>query len=120
MVSGWIRAFVFVAMTALIANAHCFGNCASEACSSTKAPSNSCHHKKSPDRDTARCWHQHSVFAAPEAGITKPNVETANAVLPAPSTVAGTVLPEPVFGSRSEIGSLPCHVLSFTTSVLRI
>jgi len=32
MLSGWSRIFVFVAVAAVIANAHCFGNCASEIC----------------------------------------------------------------------------------------
>jgi hypothetical protein len=120
MLSGWCRIFVFVTVAAVIANAHCFGNCPSEACTPTKAPSSICHHKKSPDQDTARCSHQHAEFAAPEAGVAKLNAVTTSAVLPALSAVAGTTLPEPVFLSRPEIGSLPAHLCKSTTSVLRI
>jgi hypothetical protein len=120
MFSGWSRVFVLVAVAALIANAHCFGSCASEGCSSTKTPSNSCHHRKSSGEDTARCSHQHSEFAAPEAGIAKVNVATAAAMLPVPAAGAGTVLSEPVLLAQSNTGSPPGHSLSSTISVLRI
>jgi hypothetical protein len=120
MLSGWSRIFVFLAVAAVIANAHCFGNCASEACTSTKGPSSTCHHKKSPDQDTARCSHQHAEFAAPKAGDAKLNVVTVSAVLPAPSAVVGSILPEAVFLSSPEIGSPPGHLFNSTTSILRI
>lgn len=120
MLSGWSRIFVFVAVAAVIANAHCFGNCASEICTSAKAPSSTCHHKKSPDQDTARCSHQHAEFAAPEDGNAKLNVATVSDVLPSPSAVAGAISLVPVFGSNPEIGPPPGHLFNSTTSVLRI
>jgi len=120
MSSGWSRAFVFVGLVALIANAPCFGNCASEACSSTKTPSNSCHHHKSSPEDSARCSHQHSEFAAPETDIVKVNIAAAVAILPAltSDSAAGTV--ESHFLSQFDTGSPPGNHSGSTISVLRI
>src|SRR5262245_12863044 len=107
MLAGWSRAFVWVAIVALLANVHCLANCASEACSPTKAPSTSCHHKNTPAPDTTRCSHPASEFTAPEADLAKVSVATTVAVLPAPLSFAGCVLPEPVLLPLADIGSPP-------------
>jgi len=120
MLSAWSRAFVFVAIVALLGSAHCLGNCALEAYRSTKAPSNSCHHKESHNPDSAPCSHQHSEFAAPEAGIAKVKAATAAAAIPVPSDFVATILPEPVFLSHPAIGSPPGRLFRLTASVLRI
>jgi hypothetical protein len=119
MLRNWSRAFVFIALAALVANAHCFGNCVSETCRSTKAPSNSCHHQKPSHQDAARCSHQHSEFAAPES-IGKVNVETAAAAFTLPAACDGTVLLEPVFVAQGTAVSPPGRLFSSPISVLRI
>jgi len=119
MLAGWRRAFIWVAIVALLANVHCLANCASEACNSTKSSSNSCHHKNAPDPGTPQCSHQPSEFTAPEADIAKVSVATTAAVIPALLSFTGSVLPEPVFLPHPDIGSPP-SLYSFTTSILRI
>lgn len=118
MLVGWSRALVLVAVAALIGNSQCFGNCASATCSSPKTPSNSCHHQKSSDKDTARCSHQHSELAAPEAGFAKIHTTAAIAILPANSTAAITI--ESQFLSQFNNGSPPGNRSGSTISVLRI
>jgi hypothetical protein len=105
-----------IALAALFANAYCFGNCASDACSSSKTSSDGCHHQKSPDKDTARCSHQHSEFAGPETGIAKITVISADAV-PAPITVDVTPA---VRHFASSLDTGPPASKHTTISVLRI
>ena len=107
MLVGRTRAIVLVAVIALIENASCFANCGSTACTSTRTPCHNCHHQKSSHEDDARCPHQHSEFAAPEAGIAKVNGAAAAATLPAPAASSGTVLLEPHLLSQSGVTSSP-------------
>ena len=120
MLSRWSRAFVLVAVAALIANAQCFGSCVTGACSSTKAPSNSCHHHKSPDndKDTTRCLHQHSYFAGPEAGIAK--VTIVSAILPALTDSSAAISVDFKFLPKLDTGSPPGCRSGSTISVLRV
>jgi hypothetical protein len=115
---SWSRAFVLIALAALFANAYCFGNCASDACSSSKTSSSGCHHQKSPDKDSARCSHQHAEFAGPETGIAKVTMATANAV-PAAITVDWDVASaDSHFASHPDTGPPPDKHAA--VSVLRI
>jgi hypothetical protein len=101
------RAFILIAIATLFANAYCFGNCASDACGSPKTSSSGCHHQKSPDKDSARCSHQHSEFAGPETGIAKVTMTTADAV-PAAITVDWDVAPaDSHFASPLDTGPSP-------------
>jgi hypothetical protein len=119
MLVGRTRAIVLVAVAALIGNAYCFATCASTACASTKTPCNNCHHQQSSHENGARCPHQHTEFAAPEAGIPKMNDATAAAMLPTPPASSDTISPEPDFLSQSEVASSPGHP-SRSLSVIRI
>jgi hypothetical protein len=118
--SRWSRAFVFIAVAALIANAHCFGDCASDAYPSTKTPPNSCHHQKSSHEDTVRCSHQQSEFTGPDIGIAKVNVGGAVAILPALVLDAVAISSQSRFLSQLDTGSPPGNGCCSTISVLRI
>jgi hypothetical protein len=118
--AGWIRAFALIAMVALLANAHCYGKCASTACVSAKAPSSSCHQKKSSPADSAPCPHQHSQVKG-EAGIAKVNFEAAtNLTLSLPTANSSAAMMHPGFLIRPNSGSPPIGGVSSTISVLRI
>jgi hypothetical protein len=114
------RASVFVAVAALILNAQCFGNCASEPCNSTKVPSRSCHHEKSSGEDTARCSHQHSEFAGPETDIAKVKVAAVVAILPASASGSAAIITESRLLSQVDTGSPPGGRSGSAISVLRI
>ena len=116
---GRSRAIVLVAAAALIGNAYCFANCAFTACTSIKTSCNNCHHRKSSHEDDARCPHQNSEFAAPEAGIAKVNEATAPAMLPPLPAGSETISLEPGFLSQSDIASSPGHP-SRSIRVMRI
>jgi hypothetical protein len=116
---GRTRAIVLIALVALIENASCFANCGSTACTSTRTPCHNCHHQKSSHEDGARCPHQHSEFAAPEAGIAKVNDATAAAMLPAPAASSDTILLEPHLLSQSD-GTSSLSQRSRSVCILRI
>jgi hypothetical protein len=119
--SGWIRAFVLVAVAALFANAQCYANCLSATCGSAQAPRNSCHHQNPSQGDKAPCPHQHSEFSGPEVGIAKTSIETTAIVtLPVVTEDSCAVLTEPQFLSRVDTSSPPGGDFYSMISVLRI
>jgi len=101
------RAFILIAIAALFANAYCFGNCASDACSTSKTSSSGCHHHKSPGKDSARCSHQHSEFAGPEIGIAKVTLATTDAPPAAIALDRGTTSADRDFASPLDTGPPP-------------
>jgi len=120
MLCGLTRAFVLFGAAALIANAQCYGTCATVACGSAQTPSGSCHHNKSSHESNGGCLHQHSEFTVPEVGVAKVNVATAIpilAVLTADVTIAA---PELLRLPQADIGSPPGGCVVSTISVLRI
>jgi hypothetical protein len=118
--SGWIRAFVLFAAAVLIANAQCYGACATVTCGSAQTPAGSCHHNKSSHESNAGCVHQHSEFTSPEAGVAKVNVATAIPILAVLTTDVTIAAPEQLHLSQAEIGSPPGGRILTTISVLRI
>ena len=71
-----IRAFVLIIVAAVLANAQCYGACATADCHSAQPSSpDSCHHHKSPPPTGGVCQHQHASIAGPEngAGLSKPH-----------------------------------------------
>ncbi len=80
------------AMAAFIANAHCLANCQSSACKTASSTSKSCHHHENSDGDSARCSHQHSQLAGPEASLGKITLAVTYAV---PSDQPGNLFVRP-------------------------
>ena len=120
MLSSLTRAFVLVALAALVANAQCYGSCATVTCGSAQTPSGSCHHNRSSHESSAGCVHQHSEFTGAEVGVAKVNVATAIpflAVLIATVTIAAPERPQL---PQADIGSPPGGRILSTISVLRI
>ena len=120
MEAGWIRAFVLIAVAALLGNAQCYGTCGGSACGSAQAPSSSCHHQKSSHEDATPCRHQHSEFSGPEAGIAKINLAMSPLILPLLTADSSTVFTQPQLLSQPNTGSPPGSDFCSTISVLRI
>ena len=118
--SGWIRVFVLFAAAALVANAQCYGTCATVTCGSAQSPGGSCHHDKSSHERNAGCVHQNSEVTGPEVGVAKVNVATVIpnvGVLTADVTIAAS---ERLHLPQAYIGSPPGGRIFSTISVFRI
>ena len=79
MFAGSSRAIILIALAAFIGNAKRYGDCASNTCNSASS-SKGCHHHKQPDRDLARCSHQHSEFTSAATGLSKITLAAASVV----------------------------------------
>jgi hypothetical protein len=116
-----LRALIFVVMSALLANAQCYGACATaEVHPSQPSSSGGCHQHKTPSTPGV-CQHQHASISGPEighdlakAGAASHPLLAAIVVMPAIATelVAVTVAPFP--------GSPPRPGISGRISILRI
>ncbi len=120
MLPSLTRAFVLVAVAALVANAQCYGSCATVTCSSAQTPSGSCHHNRSSHESSAGCVHQHSEFTRPEVGFAKVNVATAISILAVLTADVTIASPERLRLPQADIGSPPGAPILSTISVLRI
>ena len=120
MLSRLTRAFVLLAVAALLANAQCYGACAAVSCGSDQTPSGRCHHNKSSHQSNAACVHQHAEFTGPEVGIAKAGVATAAPVLAALIAEARVAVPDRLHVPRADSGSPPGVRIFSAISVLRI
>src|SRR6266536_196347 len=107
MLSGWTRTFVLFASAALLANAQCYGSCATVTCGSPQTPSGSCHHNKSSHESNAGCVHQHSEFTGPEVGVAKINVATPIPILAVLSADVTVAAPERLHLPQADVGWPP-------------
>src|ERR1017187_5288821 len=93
MLSGWSRALVLITAAALLANAQCYGNCATALPKSPRAPAKSCHHHKSAPEDQG-CPHGHPEFSGPEpAAATVSITGTVSPVLVAAAASGASMEP---------------------------
>jgi hypothetical protein len=120
MQSGWIRAFVLVAVAVLLGNAQCYGDCFSHVCGSAPAPSNSCHRHSQSSHDDAPCPYPHSELARPEVGIAKINLATGTLIVPALAVDSTAVFTDSQPLIHVNTGSPPGGDICSTISVLRI
>jgi hypothetical protein len=120
MQSGWIRAFVLVAVAALLGNAQCNGNCKSIIRGTVQTPSDSCHQHPKSSHDDARCPYQHSEFASPEVGIAK--ISMAIGALGVPVLAVDSIDPLAELRLQTQPDTSPPSNgdISLTISVLRI
>ncbi len=119
MQSGWIRAFVLVAVAALLGNAQCYGNCSGIPCGSTHKPSDGCHEHQKSSHEDARCPHQHSEFASPEVGAAKISLAIGTVSVPVLAVDSAADFTESRLLVHANTGSPP-GAISSTISVLRI
>ena len=117
---GWIRAFVLVAVAALVWNAQCYGNCYSTVCGSADTQPDSCHRHQKSSHDDARCPYQHSEFASPEVGIAKISLAIGVLGVPAPAVDSIAVFTDSKPLIQADTGPPPGSDISSTISVLRI
>jgi len=118
MLSGWSRAFVLIAVAALLANAWCYGACATAACQPPQIPTNGCHHHHPSPQDHG-CPHQHPEFAGPEAAVANVSVTgtvSPEAVVVARSAPVTDLVPPP----QSDNGWPPGNPVRSSISILRI
>ena len=119
MQSGWIRAFVLVAVAALLGNAQCYGNCNSIIRGTVQTPSDSCHQHPKSSHDDARCPYQHSEFAGPEVGIAKISLAIGALGVPVLAVDWIAAFAELRLPTRADTGPPPGCDVSSTISVLR-
>ena len=112
--------FVLIAAVALIANAQCYGTCATVTCGSGQTPDGHCHHNKSSHQSDAACGHNHSEFTGPEVGVAKINVTTAIPLAAVPTANVTIAAPERLHLPLADIGSPPGGRVLSTISILRI
>lgn len=124
LIEGWIlllRVFILVAVSALIANAQCYGACATAECHAQQpSSSGSCHQHKTPAAPGV-CQHQHASVSGPESGPALAKADAAShpllaalVVMPAIATELSTVTILPFSGSPPRPG------ISGGLSILRI
>ncbi len=114
-----IRAFVLIAVAALLGNAQCYGKCPGTACGSAHVPSTSCHHPQKPSHDDARCPHQHSEFASPEVRIAQIGLTIGTLGVPVLAVDSAAVFADSQVWVPRDTGPPPGDV-SFSIFVLRI
>ena len=120
--SGWIRAFVLFVGVALLANAQCYGTCGAAPCNSHQTSSDSCHHDESSPKDGAKCMHQHSDLAGPQACLVSHKGGAANLtpVLITSSIAPSLGPPESALVPPADRGSPPGEATCSRISILRI
>jgi len=118
MLSGWSRALVLIAAAALLANAQCYGACATAACKPPQIPTNACHHHQ-PSPEDKGCPHGHPEFAGPETAAA--NVSVTGTVSPEAVVVAGSApVMDLVLPLQADTGSPPGYPVRSSISILRI
>ena len=120
MLAGWTRAFVLIAVGALLAGVQCSGNCMTAACRAAQTPAGGCHHHKSSHEGQAGCLYQHSYFTGPESSFAKASVVQAVLIVPLITPRSMAVPAEPVLLLRTSTGSPPNNHVFTAVSVLRI
>jgi hypothetical protein len=120
MQSGWIRAFVLVAVAALLGNAQCYGSCNSIISGTIQTQSDSCHQHPKSSHDDARCPYQHSEFASQEVGVAKISLEIAALGVPVLAVDSIDPLAELRLQTQPDTSPPPNGDISFPISVLRI
>jgi hypothetical protein len=119
--AGWIRILALIGVAALLGNAQCYAKCVIAACGSSHAPSDSCHHQKTSQGDSAPCPRQYSDISGPEAGIARVSLETTTIVtLPVLTQDSSAVVSDPQFLAQVDTGSPPGRNCWSTISVLRL
>lgn len=114
LIEGWIlllRVFILVAVSALIANAQCYGACATAECHAQQpSSSGSCHQHKTPAAPGV-CQHQHASVSGPESGPALAKADAAShpllaalVVMPAIATELSTATILPFSGSPPRPG----------------
>ena len=107
-----LRALILVVMSALLANAQCYGACATADCHPAQpSSSGSCHQHKTPPAPGV-CQHQHTSISGPESGPDLAKAGTAShpllavlVVMPAIATELSAVTLSPLFGSPPRAGA---------------
>jgi hypothetical protein len=115
MICGQTRTIILAIVVTLIANAQCYGYCATVACNPAPASSNHCHHHKSPHDNRAGCLERPSAFTGPEYREAAFNPATVIAILPF-FAVDAIFFRQTPFLSAHDSGSPPSPAIS----ILRI
>ncbi len=108
-----------MALATLLANATCYGTCATAACGESQPSPGSCHHHKPSHEHSAGCLHRHAEFTSPEAGIATASM----AAVPIHLAFSGApvvFLLEPQILSGLNTDSPPGNCAFSAISILRI
>lgn len=116
-----LRALTLVVMSALLANAQCYGACTTAECHPAQPPSSgSCHQHKTPSAPST-CQHQHTSISGPESGPDLAKAGAASHPLLAALVVMPAIATELSASTISPFaGSPPRPGISGRISILRI